>query len=104
MPIQIVSKKDGFRRCGIPHPSSPTIYPDDRFNDEELKILKNEPMLVVTKIDKKGKAEVDNKQTKPKSVNYSRMNLNELRALAKKENIKVSGSKKDLIKRLKGAE
>lgn len=104
MPIQIVSKKDGFRRCGIPHPSSPTTYADDRFTKEELEILKNEPMLIVTKVDKKEKAEIDKKLTEPNSIDYSSMKFNELRALAKEKNLKASGSKKDLIKKLRGAE
>jgi len=45
--IQISSKADGFRRCGIAHPATPTDYPDDRFTDEQLKELASEPMLVV---------------------------------------------------------
>lgn len=104
MPIQIVSKKDGFRRCGIPHSSSPTIYADGHFSKEEIKILTSEPMLVVTEVDKKEKAEVGNEQTEPNSVDYSSMKFKELRALAKEKNLKASGSKKELIKKLKGAE
>lgn len=45
--IRIISKQDGFRRCGIAHPAAVTDYPDDRFSDDELAILKNEPMLIV---------------------------------------------------------
>lgn len=45
--IRIVSKKEGFRRCGVAHPSAPVDYPNDRFTSEELEILKAEPMLVV---------------------------------------------------------
>ena len=108
MPIQIVSKKDGFRRCGIPHSSSTTIYADGHFSKEEIKILTSEPMLVVTEVDKKEKAEVDNevddKQTEPNTVNYSDMSYNDLKALAKEKGLKAPRSKKDLIKRLKGAE
>jgi len=45
--IIITSKKDGFRRCGIAHPATTTEYPDDRFTEEELEVLRKEPMLVV---------------------------------------------------------
>jgi len=45
--IRISSKKDGFRRCGVRHPSGPVEYPDDRFTRDELKRLKAEPMLIV---------------------------------------------------------
>ncbi|MBE3574546.1 MAG: hypothetical protein IMW99_03690 [Firmicutes bacterium] len=55
--IRIVSKRDGFRRCGIEHPSRPVLYPNDRFSPEELARLKSEPMLVVDEVDEpeKGK-------------------------------------------------
>lgn len=46
--IQIVSKKDGFRRAGVAHPGTPTNYPDDHFDEAQLKALKDEPMLVVS--------------------------------------------------------
>ena len=45
--IRIKSKKEGFRRCGIAHPKTPTEYPDGRFSKEVLAVLKAEPMLVV---------------------------------------------------------
>ena len=51
MAIKIVSKRNGFRRCGVEHPDKPVIYPDDRFADEELEILRAEPMLVVSEVD-----------------------------------------------------
>lgn len=50
MSIQIVAKRAGFRRCGIEHPGEPTIHADDKFTKAELKVLKSEPMLVVTEI------------------------------------------------------
>ena len=31
----ITSKKDGFRRCGVAHPSTPTEHPDDAFTPEQ---------------------------------------------------------------------
>ncbi len=45
--IKIKSKKPGFRRCGIAHPSEWTEYPDGRFTKKELARLKDEPMLTV---------------------------------------------------------
>lgn len=50
MPIEIISKRDGFRRCGIPHSIAPVVYPDDRWTPEELKRLKEEPMLMVRSV------------------------------------------------------
>jgi len=47
MPIAIKSKREGFRRCGIPHSIEERIYPDERFTPEELTRLQNEPMLTV---------------------------------------------------------
>ena len=55
MLIRITSKKEGFRRCGIAHSEKPTIYPDDRFSAEELKILEAEPMLIVERIPEEAK-------------------------------------------------
>lgn len=47
MAIVITSKRDGFRRCGIAHPSKPTSYPDDFFTEEQLQALGKEPQLIV---------------------------------------------------------
>ena len=47
MGILIASKRDGFRRVGVEHSSTPTLYADDRFTDEQLAALEAEPMLVV---------------------------------------------------------
>lgn len=55
--IRIKSKKDGFRRCGIAHPKEAVQYPDDRFSEKELAILKAEPVLIVEIVkEKKEKA------------------------------------------------
>lgn len=55
--IRITSKTDGFRRGGIAHSATPTDYPDDRFSEEELKILKDEPELIVEQVqEEKGKS------------------------------------------------
>lgn len=47
MPVKIKSKREGFRRCGIPHSETPVVHPDDRFTPEEVKRLQEEPMLIV---------------------------------------------------------
>lgn len=47
MTIVITSKRDGFRRCGIAHPSTPTSYADDFFTDEQLEALSKEPQLIL---------------------------------------------------------
>ena len=47
MPISIKSKREGFRRCGIPHSANEITYPDDRFTLDEIAILQAEPMLIV---------------------------------------------------------
>ncbi len=56
MAIKIVSKKSGFRRCGIEHPDQPAIYPDGTFSTGQIKALKAEPMLVVEEIPDEPKA------------------------------------------------
>lgn len=50
MPIKIISKRDGFRRCGIAHPAEPVVYPDGTFSQDQIKRLKAEPMLIVEEI------------------------------------------------------
>lgn len=47
MAIVITSKRDGFRRCGIAHPSKPTSYPDEFFTEEQLQALDKEPQLIL---------------------------------------------------------
>lgn len=48
--IRIVSKRNGFRRCGIAHPDTPVDYADDHFSPGVLALLKAEPMLVVAEL------------------------------------------------------
>lgn len=48
--IKIISKKDGFRRCGIAHPAASVIHPDGTFTAEQIKVLKTEPMLIVEEV------------------------------------------------------
>jgi len=50
MAIRITAKTDGFRRCGVAHPATPTDYPADAFSDDDMTILENEPRLVVERL------------------------------------------------------
>lgn len=50
MAIRITAKVNGFRRCGVSHPSTATEYPSDQFSKKEMEILKAEPQLVVEEI------------------------------------------------------
>lgn len=45
--LRITAKKDGFRRAGVAHSAGPVDHPLDRFNADQIKALKAEPMLVV---------------------------------------------------------
>lgn len=45
--IRITSQREGFRRAGRPHSTTPTEYPDDAFTPEQLDALTAEPMLLV---------------------------------------------------------
>ena len=47
MPIRISAAIHGFRRAGVAHPSTPTVYPDGYFSDEQIRQLKAEPRLAV---------------------------------------------------------
>jgi hypothetical protein len=51
MAIRIRSKRAGFRRCGVAHPSEWTEYPEDAFGEEQLRELRAEPMLQVEVLD-----------------------------------------------------
>ena len=55
MGILITSKRAGFRRAGIEHPDTPTLYDDAKFTDEQLAALEAEPMLIVQRVDGKPK-------------------------------------------------
>lgn len=48
--LRIRSKTDGFRRCGVPHPSEWKEHPDGAFTPEQVDILKAEPMLQVEEV------------------------------------------------------
>lgn len=56
--IIISSMIDGYRRCGIEHPSRPTEYPDEQFSPAELELLQQTPVLTVQIIK-------DDNETKP---------------------------------------
>jgi hypothetical protein len=45
--LRIISRRAGFRRCGVAHPAEPTVYPDGTFTDEQVDRLLREPMLIV---------------------------------------------------------
>lgn len=62
--IRIISKKDGFRRCGVAHPETATDYDDDKFTKKELERLKNEPMLIVQGLPGKPKSKEEGKEKK----------------------------------------
>lgn len=49
--LRIVAMKDGFRRAGRAHSTSPQEYPATEFTAEQIKAMKAEPMLVVQEFD-----------------------------------------------------
>lgn len=51
--IKIISLRNGFRRCGIEHPTGPVIHPEGTFTKAQIKKLKAEPMLVVEEVEAK---------------------------------------------------
>jgi len=65
--IRIIAKRDGFRRCGIAHPETPTLYDSDEFSAEEVAALGAEPMLVVdlVEVDDAGEAKLVASTSKP---------------------------------------
>jgi hypothetical protein len=51
MTIIITAKRDGFRRAGIAHSSTPTRYADDFFSEEQLKAMLKEPQLTLAHVE-----------------------------------------------------
>ena len=49
MPIEITTKKEGFRRAGVEHCGT-QVYDDGHFTAEQLEQLKSEAMLVVREV------------------------------------------------------
>ncbi|AZC67372.1 HI1506-related protein [Pseudomonas chlororaphis] len=45
--ITIISKRNGFRRCGVAHSDQPTDWPQDAFTDEQWDALIAEPQLIL---------------------------------------------------------
>lgn len=55
----------------MPHPDTPTDYPDDYFAPDVLKILRAEPMLVVGELPDRDEEEPTSEESKAKAVNAS---------------------------------
>lgn len=55
--LRIVSKKEGFRRCGVAHSTEPKDYPLDSFTKKQIEELKKEPNLYVHEVEVKDQAE-----------------------------------------------
>ncbi len=118
MPIRISSAINGFRRAGVAHPSTPTVYPDGHFSEAQIKQLKAEPRLAV----EFGDFETDAAETtdpadqgadqagavEPGGVpgDLNALTVNDLRTLALDMGIEGgSGMKKaDLIAAIQGAD
>jgi hypothetical protein len=66
--IQISAKQEGFRRCGMAHPSQPTEYPAGHFTEEQIEILKDEPMLTVVEIEEAPKPNANEAIAKAKAA------------------------------------
>lgn len=82
--FRITAKTEGFRRCGVAHPSQPTDHPADRFTKEEIEILKAEPMLTVVEIEEAPRPNANEAITKAKAA----ATIAELDELAKDEDRK----------------
>jgi len=61
--VRITARQDGFYRCGIQHSAKPTEYPADQFTEEQIEILKAEPMLIVQVFDEKDREIIDSDET-----------------------------------------
>lgn len=82
--IQVTSKKEGFRRCGVSHPARPTDHPAGSFTEEQVEILKAEPMLTVVEIEEAPKLSANEAIAKAKTA----ASVGELDALAQGEDRK----------------
>lgn len=58
--LRIISKREGFRRCGVAHSENPVFHDLADFTETELKRLEADPMLVVdmVEVDETGTAKV----------------------------------------------
>lgn len=82
--FRITAKIDGFRRCGVAHPAQPTDRPADLFTEEQIEILKAEPMLTVVEIEEAVKLTANEVIAKAKAATT----IEELDDLAKGEDRK----------------
>ena len=61
--IRITCSQEGYIRCREVHPEGTTEYPDDRFNDQQIKVMRQDPKLKVEIIEgKSSKKESKNKK------------------------------------------
>ena len=88
--IQIVSKKDGFRRGGVAHPDKPKDYPDDFFSKDQLEAMENEPMLFVTHLPDLPKKDLE-EETRARKM-LEGMTNDKLKADCDAEGIKYAGN------------
>lgn len=86
MGILIASKRDGFRRAGVEHSSTPTLYTDEHFTKEQLAALKAEPMLIVQ--------EVEDEPEGVKEKTLDKMTVPELKAYAAEHQIDLGDATK----------
>ena len=49
--LRIISKREGFRRCGVSHSETATYYDLSAFTGEQIDMLVADPMLVVDVVD-----------------------------------------------------
>jgi len=56
--IKSTAKHEPYRRLGVSHIRAGTVYAADRFNDEQLKKLREDPHLVVAETDEAPTARV----------------------------------------------
>jgi hypothetical protein len=67
--VVIISRREGFRRCGEAHSVKETIWETDHFSEEQVKILEAEPMLIVGYLeDEDGTSEAEPVPTKPENT------------------------------------
>jgi hypothetical protein len=96
--IRITSKKNNFRRCGVAHSSTPTVYKKDKFTAEEIERLLAEPMLVV-ELDYEEPGKEKSKESKGPQCNLTVPDLKERLGKLKIE-FATDAKKDDLINAL----
>ena len=58
MKIRTKAYQEGFRRAGVAHPKEWKEWPADRFNGDQIQLLRNEPMVMVEIITEESDATV----------------------------------------------